>query len=169
MNREDYPLHNSQRGYFSKELYFAMKDNPNIVLLTGDLGYKVFDLHRRDFPDRVYNVGASEQAMIGIATGMSYRGKLPIVYSITNFILYRPYEWLRNYTNYEQNKIILIGSGRDDDYKHDGWTHQSPDAKAVLNTLPNIRQYWPETTDEVVINFNEAIKLDGPSFISLRR
>lgn len=169
MNYEEYPLHNSQRGYFGRELYFAMQSRQDIVLLTGDLGYKMFDLHRRDFPDRFINCGASEQAMIGIAVGMSYRGKLPVVYSITNFLLYRPFEFIRNYIDNEKARVVLVGGGRDYDYAHDGWTHHSPDAEAVLGCFPNIRQYWPKSNGEVVKMFGEAIGDSGPSFISLTR
>lgn len=169
MRYEEYPLHNSQRGYLGRELYFEMQKRENLVILTGDLGYKMLDLHRRDFPDRVINCGASEQAMIGIAVGLAYRGKLPIVYSITNFALYRPYEWVRNYIDHEKTKVIIVGGGRDYDYEHDGWTHQSPDARAVLDTLPNIKQYWPDTNDDVIKSLHEALDSDNPSFISVRR
>lgn len=161
--------HESQRGYFAFELYEQMKENPKLVVITGDLGYGMLNAIRDEFPDRFFNVGAAEQAMIGVAVGMAYAGKIPIVYSITNFLLFRPFEWLRNYVDKEKLHIILAGGGRDKDYLHDGFTHWSPDAKKVLECLPNIKQLWPETLEEAAIALDQGIEEDGPLFISLTR
>lgn len=161
--------HESQRGYFSYELFERMAENDKIVVITGDLGYGQFDAIRDTYPDRFFNVGASEQAMMGIAIGMAYEGKIPVVYSITNFLLYRPFEWLRNYVNKEKLHIILAGGGRDRDYTHDGFTHWSEDAKQVLECLPNIDQLWPETKEEASIALDQALENKNPLFISLKR
>lgn len=161
--------HESQRGYFAFELYEQMKENKDIVLITGDLGYGMFDAIRDEFPDRFFNVGASEQAMIGIAVGMAYQGKIPVVYSITNFLLYRPFEFIRNYINKEKLHIILAGGGRDKDYSHDGLTHWSEDAKQVLECFPNISQLWPESNEEAAIALDQGLEEKKPLFISLKR
>lgn len=161
--------HESQRGYFAFELYEQMKENKDIVLITGDLGYGMFDAIRDEFPDRFFNVGAAEQAMIGIAVGMAYQGKVPVVYSITNFLLYRPFEFIRNYINKEKLHIILAGGGRDKDYSHDGLTHWSEDAKKVLECFPNIKQLWPESNEEAAIALDQGLEEKEPLFISLKR
>jgi len=166
---KDYPLHESMRGYFGRALYKEMASNEDIWLVTADLGYKMFDSHFEDFPERVINVGASEQAGVGICVGLALQGKIPVFYSITNFTLYRPFEFIRNYIDHDKIKVILVGAGRDDDYKEDGWTHQSPDAQRVLDCFPSIRQYFPESKEEAPIATSEAFELNGPSFISLRR
>jgi transketolase len=98
------------RRRFADETYKVMKKNKNIVVLTGDLGYKIWDQIRQDFPDRFYNVGAAEQALIGISVGLALEGKIPVVFSITPFLLYRPFETIRNYVNHEKIPIILVGS-----------------------------------------------------------
>lgn len=161
--------HESQRGYFAFELYEQMKENKDIVLITGDLGYGMFDAIRDEFPDRFFNVGAAEQAMIGIAVGMAYQGKIPVVYSITNFLLYRPFEFIRNYINKEKLHIILAGGGRDRDYCDDGLTHWSEDAKQVLKCFPNIKQLWPESNEEAAIALDQGLEEKEPLFISLKR
>src|SRR5690554_4733225 len=137
--------HPSQRGWFGAELYEQMAKNSDIYLLVGDLGYKVFDRHFNMFPERCINTGASEQALLGIACGLALEGKIAVVYSITPFLLYRPFETLRTYINHENIPVKLIGSGRDTDYAHDGFSHDASDVKGFLDQLPNIKQYWPET------------------------
>lgn len=147
-----------------------MEENKDIYLLLGDLGYGWFDKHREDFPDRVINCKASEQAMMGIAVGLAQEGKLPFVYSITNFLLYRPFEFIRNYIDHEKAKVVLVGSGRDMDYEHDGWSHHSPDAKRIIKvSFPNIKTYFPDKKEEIDLIIKEVLQSDKPSFISLKR
>jgi transketolase len=79
------PRHDSIRGHFAFELYKEMKQNPNIWVVTGDLGYKMFDFIRRDFESRFINTGATEAAMLGTAVGLAKEGKIPFCYSISTF------------------------------------------------------------------------------------
>lgn len=161
--------HDSQRGYFAFELYNQMKNNPDIFLLVGDLGYKVFDAHFKDFPERCINVGAAEQSMIGIAVGLAIKGKIPFCYSITSFLLWRPAETIKLYLNEEMWPVKLVGSGRDQDYSHDGPSHDATEAKKLLATWPNIETIWPATKEQAGEAVIELIKNGTPSFISLKR
>ena len=164
--------HDSMRGWFAYELYQAMKKDKDIWLIVGDLGYKVFDYHFKDFPDRCINTGAAEVAMMGIACGLALEGKKPFCYSITTFLLYRPFETTRNYINHEKIPVRLVGSGRDKDYAHDGFSHWSEDTFDLFDRSPvfcNIWNYWPDTKEETPELVKKMVKLDKPQFISLRR
>ena len=157
------------RGWFAYELLVHMMKNDNIYLLTGDLGYGVFDIIRDNFPDRFINCGAAEQAMMGIAVGLALEGKIPFVYSITTFLLYRPFETIRNYVNHEQIPVRLIGSGRDRDYEHDGFSHWSEDAFGILSDFPDIQVHWPIKKEAIPGIVKEMIETNKPAFLSLRR
>jgi transketolase len=126
------------RKQFAELLHTIMTENENVILLTADLGYGLFDKIRKDFPSRFYNVGASEQLMIGIGVGLTYAGKIPVCYSITPFLLYRPFEMIRNYVNHEKAPVKLIGGGRNKDYAHDGFTHHAEDDTAIMSNFKNI-------------------------------
>lgn len=157
------------RRTFAQELHKQMTLDVDIVVILGDLGFGMFDEIRKDYSDRVINTGASEQAMMDIAVGLALSGKKPFVYSITNFLLYRPFETLRTYINHEKIPVRLIASGRDKDYTHDGISHHSEDAKKILDCLPNITQYWPETKEEIPNLVKQLAEATQPSFISLKR
>jgi transketolase len=88
MKFEDYPVHDSIRGWFGRALYFEMQKDERIWCLTGDLGFGLLDQIRNDFPKRFVNVGASEQALVGAGVGLALSGKIPFCYSITTFLIY---------------------------------------------------------------------------------
>ena len=157
------------RPEFFKILYEKMRANPDIIALTGDLGFGGFDKIQQDLPKQFVNCGAAEQTMLDMACGLAVSGKIPICYSITTFLLYRGFETLRLYINHERIKVLLIGSGRDKDYHIDGFSHDSSDAKVILATLPNIKHYFPNDVEEMKKNFDSMLQADGPTFLSLRR
>ncbi|MCL5069930.1 MAG: hypothetical protein M1308_03415 [Actinobacteria bacterium] len=161
--------HNSQRGWFAYSLYNQMLKNQNIWVVTGDLGYHVLDFIKRDFPDRFINVGAAEQSMIGIAVGLALQNKIPFVYSITPFLLYRPFETLRNYLHHESIPVKLVGSGRDKDYTHEGISHWAEEDRELMSILKNIEARWPETKEEIHQVVKEMVKINKPWYINLQR
>lgn len=157
------------RRRFADEIYLAMKTNDKIVIVTGDLGYRIWDQIKAKFPQRFFNVGAAEQALIGISVGLSLEGKIPIVFSITPFLLYRPFETIRNYVDHEKVRMILVGSGRDQDYSHDGFSHWSEEDKEVMKIFKNIKSVWPESADEVSNLVPKMLKDNNPWYINLKR
>ena len=157
------------RRDFHPLLLDHMRKDDRIVVLTADLGFKMFDQIAAEFPGRFWNVGAAEQLLIGAAVGLAEDGKIPVCYSITSFLLWRPAEWWRNYVNAERVPIKAIGGGRDQDYCHDGWTHDCSDAKAFLSLMPNVKQFWPDTVADLPAVTQEWLYHDGPAFLSLRR
>lgn len=162
-------LHPSMRAHFAYALYQQMKKNKDIWLVVGDLGYKMWDKVRSDFPDRFINVGASEQAMLGVAIGLALSGKIPVVYSITSFLLYRPFETIRTYINHEKIPVKLIGGGRDKDYIHDGISHWSEDDKMIMANFKNIKSVWPQENEEIPQLVAKIIKSNTPWYINLKR
>jgi transketolase len=160
-------LHESQRGYFGKALYETMAKDERIHVLTGDLGFGMFDAHREDFPSRFINCGASEQAMFGIAVGMALEGKIVFCYTITSFVL-RAAETISLYAHHEQIPIKIIGGGRDDDYKHDGFSHDGTVAQDFIKRL-KIESFYPKTNEEVGQMVRDIIVSGKPSFVSLKR
>ena len=161
--------YDSMRGWWAYELYRQMKKNENIWLVTADLGYGMFDDIRKEMPQRFINTGAAEQAMIGIAVGLALEGKIPFVYSITPFLLFRPFETIRNYINREKIPVKLIGSGRDHDYKDDGYSHWPEEQVPILQVLSNINSYFPETKEQIPDLVDKVINSGQPDYINLRR
>jgi transketolase len=88
---------------------------------------------------------------------------------MSSFVLYRPFEFLRNYVNHEKIPVKLIGSGRDKDYSHDGFSHWAHDDELVLASLPNIRVYKPKSIAELEEKFQEFLYSSEPAYLNLTR
>ena len=165
--------HDSMRGWFAYELYQQMKKDKDIILIVGDLGYGVWNAVRDEMPDQFINTGAAEQAMMGIAVGVALEGKKPFVYSITSFLIFRPFETIKLYIDEEKIPVRLIGSGRDKDYIHDGPSHDCTKVSDLFDHehefFNNIVDYWPMTKEEIPELVERMVKSDKPQFISLKR
>lgn len=161
--------YNNMKGWFAYELHKQMTKNKKIWVIVGDLGYKMFDYIKRDFPDRFINAGASEQAMTGISIGLALEGKIPIVYTITPFLLYRPFETIRNYIDYERIPVKLIGAGRNNDYLDHGFCHWGQEDKKVMRIFKNIEAKWPNELKEIPSLVRKMIKSSKPWYVNLKR
>lgn len=161
--------HESMRGWFAYELHARMRKDARIWVVTGDLGFGMFDNIKRDFPQRFLNVGAAEQAMMGIGVGLAIEGQIPVVYSITPFLLYRPFETIRNYLNRDQIPVKMVGGGRDQDYGHDGFSHWAEEDRDIMKILSDIGAYWPETKEEIPQILDYILANQRPTYLNLRR
>ncbi len=157
------------RRCFADLLHGHMQRNRDIWVITGDLGYKMWDQIRSDFPDRFLNVGAAEQMMVGAAVGLALEGRIPVVYSITPFLLYRPFETVRNYIHHERAAVKLVGSGRGRDYAHDGFSHWADEDRDVLKLFSNIEASWPEDPSELPEIVEDMLARPVPFYLNLKK
>jgi len=161
----------NMKSKFSEMLLDSMDNDDRIFFITADLGYKLWDKIKDKYPERCIIMGASEQLAMGSSVGLALDGKIPVVYSITNFLLYRPFEIIRNYINYENLPVKMIGSGRERDYSHDGISHWCEDDKEVLSLFKNIETYHPNNIVELEVGMKFMFDYDinSPAYLNLRR
>ena len=157
------------RKDFANLLHIEMSTNPDIYLITGDLGYGLWDKVRDDHPDRFFNVGSSEMVMMGMAIGLAMDGKIPYVYSITPFAIYRPFEMIRNYLDHENIPVNIVGGGRDKDYGYLGFSHWSHDDKRIMSVFDNVKSFYPEDIDDLNTAMSYSLTKKHPTYINLKR
>ncbi|RTY38348.1 hypothetical protein EKD02_04475 [Chlorobium phaeovibrioides] len=136
-----------------------------IYVIAGDIGYRVFDEFRERFPDRFINMGICEQSMIGVAAGMALEGLKPWVYTITPFLIERPFEQVKLDIDQQKVNVKLVGFA---DYPHLGPTHTELNGKELMRLFRNITAYFPADGDETEAMLTEAYASEGPAFISLK-
>ena len=124
------------RRKFGKLIDQLAKKDKKIVLLVGDIGYGVFNDFRKNHKDRFFNMGICEQSIIGTAAGMALEGLKPWVYTITPFLIERPFEQIKLDINQQKANVNLVGFA---DYPTLGPTHQEVNAKKLrkINAIIN--------------------------------
>lgn len=158
------------RNRFFDLLFAQMQSDPNLVLITADLGFGLFDKFFDSFDSsQMLNIGVSEQAMVGTAAGLAKGGKTPICYSIGNFLTLRALEFFRNGAYYHNLPVKLVQSGSGLSYGQLGFTHFSTDdIGPYLNYCPN-SIFTPQTLSDVDCLFSEFLYNDSPSLLRLNR
>lgn len=155
------------RRAFAKELVRRALADDRIWLVNADMGYKMWDEYISLVGDRYINVGAAEQVMLDVSVGLALSGKRPFAFTITPFFL-RGFETIRTYIAHEQIPVVMVGSGRDKDYAHDGISHDASDFRRILDAL-DVRQYCPESKEEIPDLLTKVLADPHPAFVSLKR
>ena len=117
------------RRKFGKLINELAKKDKKIVLLVGDIGYGIFDDFRKDNPNRFFNLGICEQSLIGTASGMALEGLKPWVYTITPFLIERPFEQIKLDIDQQNVNVNLVGFA---DYPELGPTHSEKDGEKLI-------------------------------------
>ena len=145
------------------------KQNSEIMAVTADLGYGVWESFAERFPDRFFNVGISEQLMTSAAAGMALSGNLVFTYSTGNFATLRCLEQIRNDVCYHNANVKIIAVGGGFSYGQLGMSHHATEDISMMRTLPNMRVFVPADPEEAVVCLKEAVQTDGPCYIRLAR
>ena len=138
-----------------------------ILLMTGDLGFMALEPFRDQFPKRFLNMGAAEQNMVGVATGLAEAGLLPYVYSIATFASLRPFEFIRNGPVLHHLPVRVVGMGMGFEYGHSGHTHYALEDVAVMRTLPGLSVVIPADSAQTTTAVRATYDLAGPVYYSL--
>ncbi len=144
----------------------AKKDN-RIMLLTGDLGFSVFEHYIEKLPKQFLNMGVAEQNMAGVAAGLAMEGRIPLIYSIVPFVTMRNFEQIRNDICYQNLNVKIVGVGAGFSYGPYGHTHHGLEDIGILRTLPNMIILAPGDPIEVRLATQAMLKHPGPAYLRL--
>ena len=155
------------RDTFIDELSKLADADDRIMLITGDLGFGVFDKYREQHASQFINAGVCEQNMTMLATGMALEGFKTFTYSIGNFPTLRCLEMIRNDAAYHEAnvKIVCIGGGFS--YGALGPSHHATEDLAILRSLPNVTVVVPSTLHEVAAATRLIAERPGTCYLRL--
>ena len=153
------------RREFGKVIADLVAQDKRTYLLSLDVGFGIFDRLKSENPSHYFNLGVTEQASIGVASGMALEGLKPYVFTITPFLAERPFEQIKLDLVEQRADVKLVGFW---DYPNDGPTHITKDICKVCDAL-GIPLYQPRNaaeTRELILRVHE---IKGPAFFSLTR
>lgn len=155
------------RNAFAKEMTQLAQNDARLVLLSGDIGNKLFDDFKKVDPARFYNCGVAEANMMGVAAGMALSGFRPVIYTITPFTTTRCFEQIRVDVCYQQAPVIIVGTGSGLSYTELGPTHHSLEDMAILRTLPGMCVLAPCDANELRLMLRAALQQNNPVYIRI--
>lgn len=155
------------RAAFSEVLVRLAKADPDVLLLTGDHGYALFDDFRRECPTQYINAGIAEQNMVGMAAGLARAGFRPFVYGLSAFIPVRVVEQIKLDIAHDKLPVVLIGDGAGFVYSHLGTSHQSTEDIACTRAIPNLSVCSPADRFEVTACMELAYHSKAPVYLRM--
>lgn len=155
------------RNAFADELTKLGVNDPRVVLLSGDIGNRLFDEYKANNEDRFFNCGIAEANMMGTAAGMALSGLRPFIYTITPFTTTRCYEQIRIDVCYHNVPVVIVGTGAGLTYAELGPTHHSLEDFAIMRVLPHMTVLAPADENELRQCMRAALEIDGPVYIRI--
>jgi transketolase len=155
------------RNAFADELTKLASEDERVVLLSGDIGNRLFDRFKELTPERFLNCGVAEQNMTGMAAGLAMCGLRPVTYTITPFVTTRCLEQIRVDVCYHELPVTIVGVGAGLSYASLGVTHHANEDIAFLRALPGMSVVCPGDAHEVRAALRAAVAHDGPVYIRI--
>jgi transketolase len=155
------------RTGFVEALLEEARSRPDLMLVTGDLGFSVLERFRDALPAQFLNAGVAEQNMTGIAAGLAEVGKTVFTYSIANFPTMRCLEQIRNDVCYHGYKVRVVSVGGGFTYSTQGYTHHGVEDIGVMRALPGMTVIAPGDPQEARLATRALCDFPGPAYLRL--
>ncbi len=159
----------TRREFIDTLIELAEKDD-KVVLIVPDVGFNYIEEFRKRFPERFFNFGVTEQSTMTIAAGLALSGFKPYVYSMINFVVFRPYEMVRNAICLHNANVKIIGVKGSEKYKFLGFSHNlitEDEEIKVLENLPNLKSFIAKTPEEARRIILQTYEMNSPCYIRL--
>lgn len=145
------------------------KEDKDVELITGDLGFGVLKSFWETLPNQFINAGIAEQNMTGVAAGMALEGKKVFTYSIGNFPTLRCLEQIRNDCAYHNANVNVICVGGGYVYGSLGMSHHATEDIAIFRALPDVTVICPGDPVEASLAVKKIAQTDGTCYLRLGR
>jgi transketolase len=155
------------RNAFADEVTKLAAEDKSVVLLSGDIGNRLFDKLRAQSPNQFLNCGIAEGNMMGVAAGMASTGLAPIVYTITPFTTTRCLEQIRVDVAYHNVPVVIVGTGSGLSYASLGPTHHSLEDFAIFRAIPHLQIVAPYDAPSLRAVLRDAIACKKPTYIRI--
>lgn len=158
------------RQSYGEALKELGKDNEKIVVLDADLSTATkTELFAKEFPNRFFDMGISEQDMIGTAAGFATCGKIPFASTFAVFAAGRAYDQIRNSVCYPNLNVKICATHAGITVGEDGATHQMLEDISMMRTIPNLQVYSPSDDTQTRFIIKEISKINAPCYVRLSR
>ena len=155
------------RNAFADEILKLALADERIVVLSGDIGNRLFDKFKASMPERFHNCGVAEANMISFAAGLASSGLRPVCYTITPFVTPRCLEQNKLDVCYHEMPVTIVGTGSGLSYAALGSTHHSFEDMAIMRTLPGMRVLAPADAVELRHLLRATFEQSAPTYLRI--
>ena len=158
------------RDGFGEGLLALCQERADVVVLDADVSKSTRTNWIGDrFPKQFFNMGISEQDMVGTASGLALGGMVPFVATYGVFLSGRAWDQIRTTVCYNNLPVKFGGAHAGISVGPDGATHQALEDIAITRVLPNMTVLAPCDAEEVRKATIAAATWPGPVYIRFGR
>jgi transketolase len=144
--------------------------NKDVVVLDADLsGSTKTKGFSKAFPERFFNIGISEQDLVGTAGGLSLTGKIPFASTFAIFESGRAWEQIRQTVCYSHLNVKLVATHSGITVGEDGASHQALEDIALMRVIPGMTVIVPADGYETKQVIDAIAEYNGPVYVRLGR
>jgi transketolase len=136
------------RRQFPKSVLEIMRKDERVIVLLGDIGIFSFKEVFDEFPTRIFNIGILEQSMVSVAAGLAIAGFIPILHTISPFLVARAYEQIRDDFGFQGLKGTFVGVDVYSTAPNLGLTHSCPEDTTLMLQVPNMKVFTPVSPEQ---------------------
>lgn len=155
------------RQEFADTMLGIGKEDPNLIVMIGDISHFILQPFAKACPDRFYNVGICENTIVNMAAGLSKLGFYPVVHTIAPFIIERSLEQIKLDFGYQKLGVNIVCVGSAFDYSELGSTHHCPSDFALLKGIENMELVYPASPGEFNALFRQTYANGKPTYFRL--
>jgi transketolase len=150
------------RQQFPSSILDIMAEDDRVVVLLGDIGVHAFREVFEKYPKRIWNIGICEQSMVGMAAGLAMAGFIPVIHTISPFLVARAYEQIRDDFGFQNLVGTFVGVNVYDTSPNLGLTHSCPEDLDMMQGIPNMNVICPQNPEmfDAILRQNYADKLN---------
>src|SRR5689334_24959817 len=158
------------RKSFAEELIALAREDERIVAVCNDsVGSSNLTQFRKEFPDRLINVGIAEQDLVGVGAGLANGGMIPFVSAAAPFLTGRALEQIKADVAYSRARVILCGQSPGMAYGELGPTHHSIEDLSWTRAIDNLKVLVPADPVQTRAAVRWAVANPGPLYMRVPR
>jgi len=120
------------------------------------------------WPERVVELGISEQNGVGVCAGLASSGLTPYICTYAGFLTMRACEQMRTFVAYPKLKVRFIGAnGGLFGGNREGVSHQFIEDIGILRTIPGFTILCPADGGQVRAAMKASVDIEGPVYIRI--
>lgn len=170
-----FALDEAYEGVFIREAYGKTlvelgREYEDLIVLDADLTVSTkTNLFGKEFPNRFFTMGVSEQDMMATAAGFALAGKRPFASTFAVFAAGCDWEHIRQSIAFPNLNVKIVATHAGVTVGEDGATHQALEDIALMRVLPNMTVIVPADAVEREKAIRALIEYDGPAYVRLAR